>query len=105
HRMDVSVGDRSYRLRQSEVRALAAIGALRVAEATDLQSDGRRYCARKQLRQPNLIEFTPKVLDGHRTTVVTLTREGEALLERHQRTNGEERQAFYAGIVKPRELA
>lgn len=106
HRIDVSVGDRSYRLRQSEVRALAAIGAFRVVDATDLQSESPRYGDLKQLRQANLIEFTPKVLDGHRTTVVTLTREGEALLERHQRTNdGEPRQAFYSGLVKPREVA
>ena len=106
HRVEVSVGDRSYRLRQSEVRALATIGAFRVVDAADIQAESPRYGDLKQLRQADLIEFTPKVLDGHRTTVITLTREGESLLERHQRTNdGEPRQAFYAGLVKPREVA
>src|SRR5207247_178362 len=106
HRVEVSLGDRSYRLRHSEVRALATIGAFRVVDAADIQSASPRYGDLKQLRQAELIEFTPKVLDGHRTTVVTLTRQGEALLERHQRTlEKEPRQAFYAGIVKPREVA
>lgn len=106
HRVEVSVGDRSYRLRHSEVRALAMIGAFRVVDAADLQSESPRYGDLKALRQAQLVEFTPKVLDGHRTTVVTLTRQGEALLERHQHTHDKEpRQAFYAGLVKPREVA
>jgi hypothetical protein len=101
----VWLNDREYRLRQSEVRTLAAVGAFRVVDAADVQSNDPWHGDLNHLREARLVEFTPKVLDGHRTTVVTLTRDGEALLERHQRTNGEERQAFYAGIVKPRELA
>ncbi len=105
-RVDVSVGDRTYRLRHSEVRALAAIGAFRVVDSADIQSGSPWYGDLKQLRQAQLIEFAPKVLDGQRTTVVTLTRHGQALLERHQQTREKEpRQAFYSGIVKPREVA
>lgn len=101
----VSLNDRTYDLRQSEVRALATIGAFRVVDAADVQSSDPWHGDLDHLREARLVEFTPKVVEGHRTTVVSLTREGQALLERHQRTSGEERQAFYAGVVKPREVA
>jgi hypothetical protein len=105
----VWLGDRPYDLRASEVRTLAAIGAFRVVEAQDVQADGKRdrwHGDLDHLREARLIQFTAKVLDGRPTTVVTLTREGQTLLERHQRTQGDQlRQAFYAGLTKPRELA
>ena len=105
-RVEVSDGDRTYRLRHSEVRALAAIGAFRVVDAADIQPESPWYGDLKQLRQAQLVEFAPKVLDGQGTTVVTLTRHGQALLEHHQQTHEKEPlQAFYAGIVKPREVA
>jgi len=101
----VWVDDRPYDVRQSEVRTLAAIGAFRVVDAADVQSSDAWQGDLKHLRQAGLVEFTPKVLDGQRTVVVTLSRDGQALLERHQRPeNSEARQAYYSGITKPREL-
>jgi hypothetical protein len=45
------------------------------------------------------------VLAGRRTTLVTLTGDGQTLLERYRRPQAEEpRQEFYSGLVKPREL-
>lgn len=105
----VWVDDRSYDLRASEVRALATVGAFRVVQTEDVQPGvdrDRWHGDLDHLRESRLLEFTPKVLDGHPTTLVTLTREGQALLERHQRTEGDEsRQAYYAGLAKPRELS
>lgn len=101
----VWLDDRAYDLRQSDVRTLAAIGAFRVVDVADMQSRDPWQGDLKHLRQAGLVEFTPKVLDGHPTTVVTLSRDGQALLERHQRPQDTEaRQAYYAGITKPREL-
>jgi len=43
---------------------------------------------------------------GRRDHIVTLTKEGRDLLHEHWRNTGEHaRQAFYAGVRKPRELA
>jgi hypothetical protein len=105
----VWLGEQPYDLRASEVRTLAAVGAFRVVEGQDVQADGKRdrwHGDLDHLRQAKLVEFATKVLDGHPTTVVMLTREGQSLLERHQRTHGDEpRQAYYSGLAKPRELA
>src|SRR5687767_11498572 len=84
----VWVGRRSYQLRGSEVRTLATVGAFRVVETPDVQSGSetnRWHGDLEHLREERLVEFTPKVLDGRSTTVVSLTREGQQLLERHQR--------------------
>jgi len=59
----------------------------------------------ERLREAKLIELRPHVLAGRRTTLVTLTGDGQRLLERYRRPDAEEpRQEFYAGLVKPREL-
>ena len=58
-----------------------------------------------QLRQAGLVRTTPHVLNGQRTTIVSLTREGRDLLNAHRHTNRATVQRFYADIVKPRELA
>jgi Asp-tRNA(Asn)/Glu-tRNA(Gln) amidotransferase A subunit family amidase len=49
----------------------------------------------------------PYVVGRTRTTLVTLTERGRDLLEsrRHRSASGQPRQAYYAGISKPRELA
>jgi hypothetical protein len=48
----------------------------------------------------------PYVVGRTRTTLVTLTERGRAVLESRRRSDGgEPRQAFYAGVSKPRELA
>jgi hypothetical protein len=103
----VWAGTQPYDLRGSEVRTLATIGAFRVVETSDVQTGADRWHRDlEHLREARLVEFTPKVLDGRPTTVVTLTREGQTLLERHQRAERDEaRQSYYSGLAKPRELA
>ena len=103
----VSVGQRTYALRASEVRTLATVGAFRVIDTCDLTEDRSRWHGDlEHLRQERLVQFTSKVLDGRSTTVASLTREGQQLLERYQRTEvNDARQGYYSGVVKPRELA
>ena len=112
-RTHVAVGDRTYALRESEVRTLAAIGAFRVIDASDAGDAGDLGGGRRDhwhgdvehLRTSGLLTVTPHVLDGRRTTLVTLTREGHAVLDQHRRTEPDRpSQAFYAGLAKPREL-
>lgn len=102
----VWMDDTSHQLRASEVRTLAAVGAFRVVDARDLDSGGKAdpwHGDLEQLRRSGLVELTPRVLEGQRTHVVSLTAHGQALLESHQRPE-ESRQAFYAGVAKPREV-
>ena len=47
----------------------------------------------------------PYVVGKTRTTLVTLTEQGRSVLEDARRDHDRERQVFYAGIAKPRELA
>jgi DNA-binding MarR family transcriptional regulator len=103
--------DRSVDLRESEVRILAMTGAFRVVPARDLlEPQGRPSNARqgelRRLREEGLIEARPYVVGREKTSLVTLTERGRELLDRHRsaRRNAP-RQEFYAGVVKPRELA
>lgn len=105
----VRMGLRTYRLRGSDVRVLATVGAFRVADARDLTpaaNVGDRWHGElEHLRQARLVTLTPHVLDGERTALVTLTRAGQALLEQHRHPSRHEApQAYYAGLVKPREV-
>jgi hypothetical protein len=60
----------------------------------------------ERLRSEGLVRTTPYVVGQHRTALVSLTERGRDLLEAARRDRGgEARQAFYAGISKPRELA
>lgn len=103
--------DRSVELRESEVGILATTGAFRVVPANDLLDHRGRPSSSRQgelrrLREEGLIETRPYVIGREKTSLVTLTERGRELLERHRshhRTST--RQEFYAGIVKPRELA
>ena len=105
----VEVGSRTYSLRGSEVKVLATIGAFRVVDAHDAAQGGfhdRWHGDLEQLRAQGLIALTPHVLDGQRTALVTLTRAGRALLERHRHpAENEAPQAYYDGLVKPREVS
>jgi hypothetical protein len=58
------------------------------------------------LREQKLIKaVAPQFRDGERSVAVTLTKEGRALLERHQWTrDNEPRQVFYCDVAKPREM-
>jgi DNA-binding MarR family transcriptional regulator len=101
--------ERTYDLRASEVRTLATVGAFRVVPASDLRDyDGRALDAHRgdlrHLRQAGLVRTVPHVLNGQRTTLVSLTRQGRDLLNSHQRQDRADYQRFHAGFVKPREM-
>lgn len=103
--------DHVYELRQSEVRILATTGAFRVVPASELRDHhGRPADPRdgdlRHLRELGLVHTVPHLKEGRRTALVTLTERGRDLLESHRdRDQDEPQQRFYAGVVKPRELA
>jgi hypothetical protein len=100
--------DRTYQLRGSESRALATVGAFRVANASNLRDhDGRTADPRRgdlrHLREEGLLQVVR--IEGHRDPAVVLTNRGKELLESHRLDRAQQpRQAFYAGLRKPREL-
>lgn len=105
-REQVWCGEKSYELRNSDVRLLAAVGAFRVVDVQDFKVTNPWSGDIGHLREAGLVDVSARVLDGRRTAVVTLTDAGQELLERHQQKQPpESRQAFYSGVVKPRELA
>jgi len=99
------VGD--FRLRGSETRTLATVGSFRVVPRGDLERlSGGISREIERLRDEGLLATTPYMVGSRRTTIVSLTREGLAFLEEHRRECQEgDRQSFYAGIARPRELA
>jgi hypothetical protein len=103
--------DQSFDLRASEVRILATTGAFRVVPAKDLldhreRSVDPRHGDLWHLRESGLVHTIPYVVGREKTSLVTLTDRGRHLLEGHRsRDSHEPRQEFYAGVVKPRELA
>ena len=100
----LQVGD--YRVRASEVRILATVGAFRIVPRDELERSSASPREVERLRQAGLLSTTPYMVGRRRTTIVTLTREGLGVLERYRRDcPDEERQAFYAGLAKPKELA
>lgn len=105
----VEVRARTYALRGSEARTLATVGAFRVVPASDLRDHNDRPAdARKgdlaHLRDLGLVRTMPYVVGHTRTTLVSLTDRGKAVLDDTRRDHDRESQAFYAGIAKPREL-
>ena len=107
----VRVKDREYRLSGDDVRVLATVGAFRVVPARDLREPNPRTPTRpardlERLRDLGLVQSVPYVVGRTRTTLVTLTGHGRDVLEGGRRPGaGSDRQAFYVGITKPRELA
>jgi DNA-binding PadR family transcriptional regulator len=107
----VRVNAHDYKLSGDDVRALATVGAFRVVPANELREANPRTPTRpardlERLRDHGLIKTMPYVVGRTRTTLVTLTERGRAVLESRRRSDaGEPRQAFYAGVSKPRELA
>lgn len=107
-RRPVRERERAYEVNGAEVRMLATIGAFRVVSESDLHdlcdgSSGRRSA--RHLEREGLIRTGPLSSDDR---AVTLTNRGRDLLEanryeRQDRTH-EPRQAFHAGMRKPREL-
>lgn len=99
---------REYSLRASEVRTLTDIGKFRVVPADDLTRFGyagdraQMEADVRNLTRQGLIES--RVIEGHSShpaKVLTLTKDGQRLLERAQLVSN--RQATYHGFVKPKE--
>jgi hypothetical protein len=107
----VRTNSREYRLSGDDVRALAAVGAFRVVPAADLREPNPRRPSRpardlERLRELGLVRTAPHVIGRTRATLVTLTSEGRAVLEQGRPPDAAgDRQTFYVGIAKPRELA
>lgn len=101
---------RDYQLRESEWRTLETVGTFRVVAATDMVGFARDEAGtRADLRHlvdVRLIQQKTAIVDHTATRLVVLTRDGKALLEQHRAARRQpEQQRFYAGFVKPRELA
>ena len=84
-RQRVTVRERTYELRGSEVRLLATVGAFRAVPQRDLEpNDARTGAGRdreiEHLRNSGLIETRPFGAGRSRTTLVTLTESGRDLL-------------------------
>src|SRR5688572_5877072 len=100
--------DREYTLRGSESRTLATVGAFRVVSSRDLRDHNNRSADPRSgdlrhLREQGLVE-TVRV-PGQREQAVTLTKEGRNLLERHRDRDQGDRQTFYNGVKRERELS
>lgn len=107
----VRSGGREYLLRETDVRALATVGAFRVVDVQELERQaaadrGARVDVR-HLRTQGLIDAVPYVHGRERRTLVTLTKSGLRLLEGARRDRGDQRppQHFYAGVANRRELS
>ena len=101
---------RSYELNGREAEALATVAAFRIVQVGDVREmleDGRGGRSAEKslehLQASGLLERIP--LERRDDDVVVLTNRGRDLLEANRREQtGEPRQAFYAGLKKPREL-
>jgi hypothetical protein len=102
------------RLRESEIELLATVGAFRAVAVHDLRDVADNTTERpartdadlRSLRQQRLLETHAVVINGRHESVAVLTGKGHQLLE-HSRADDWLRrdQRYYAGLVKPRELA
>lgn len=94
-------GNDRYELNRDDSRALATVGAFRVASERDL-TNGRDVDL-SHLRDEGLVRFV--AIDGQ-DRAVTLTRSGRHLLEAHRRDRADGRQqTFYADVSRMRELS
>ena len=100
--------DRDHLLNENETRALATIGAFRVVPIDDLVANESHISDAdlRHLSDEGLITRETLTDTAGSQHIVSLTPEGKDLLDAHRDpgANGPE-QAFYAGVVKPRELA
>jgi hypothetical protein len=106
----IAVRDRAYRLNSRETKALATVGAFRVVAAEDLVGHDNRDTIRpadlRDLADQRLL-VRETLTDGFGARhVLALSAQGKELLEAHRQPHGHGKdQVFYAGVVKPRELA
>jgi hypothetical protein len=99
--------DHEYTLRGSETRTLSTVGAFRVVPANRLRDhSGRPADPRsgdlRNLREQGLVETVR--IPGRREQAVVLTKRGYDLLERHRDHGQSDRQTYYAGLKRSREL-
>lgn len=99
--------DREYRLRGSESRTLATVGALRVVPAQNLRDHNDRpadprHGDLRQLRDQGLVKTVR--IPGYREQAVVLTDRGRDLLDANRDRDRDHGQAFYAGLKREREL-
>lgn len=108
-REPVRVRDHVYRLRESEARILATVGAFRVVRADDLQPMRSSRDAwngdLRSLAEQGLVQAKTVEVNRQSVSVVVLTRAGKDVLDAHVRADDGRRQTFHAGLVKPREIA
>ena len=93
--------ERTHLLDEADLRTVATIGAFRVVSIEDLDAAGDL----RRLSNGGLItnETLTDIAGSQR--IVPLTSEGKAVLEAHPSPGDGPDQSFFAGIVKPRELA
>jgi DNA-binding PadR family transcriptional regulator len=99
--------ERTHLLGESDMRTLATIGAFRVVPVEDLEEPAElRDPDLRRLSDEGLITRETLTRAGGSERVASLTSEGKAVLEANRAVDrrGPD-QAFYAGVVKPRELA
>jgi hypothetical protein len=106
----VRTRDRIFELNGQESRLLADIGAFRVVAERDLEASvGRSPSARQHVTHLKAEGLLQRTLSAPDERVVSLTAQGRELLEAHRRDSDDgrrtARQAFYAGVRKPRELS
>jgi hypothetical protein len=103
-RQHVRLGRERVRLRDSETQLLATVGAFRVVAERDLhpQPDDVRA-----LSDQSLVESRTVVINQSAERVLVLTDAGKSLLEAHRDPGAthDREQQYFAGLVKPRELA
>ena len=106
-RRDVRHRDRTYRLRDSEIRTLTEVGRFRAIDVADLRDHHYGGSQRKatadlsSLRDQGLVQtHRIRTAQGARLDVVVLSKEGLDLAKRFDETKD---QRHYAGLVKPRE--
>ena len=108
-REPVRVRDHVYRLRESEARILATVGAFRVVRADDLQPmHSSRDVWNGDLRllaEQGLLQSKTVQVNRQSVAVVVLTRAGKDVLDAHASRHDGRRQEYHAGLVKPREIA
>lgn len=98
-----------YRLRGSDVRTLATVGAFRIVPVDDLRDDHGRSASLHRgdvghLRSLGLLEHVASVDRESGRAFLTLTERGRDLLEAHRTRDDDRPQAFHAGVGRSREM-
>ena len=113
-RRPISVDRQGVRLRESDIELLATVGAFRTVAVRDLRDIADNATDRlartaadlRSLREQGLLETHAIVINGRHESVAVLTEKGHRLLEHSRGDESLHRdQRYYAGLVKPRELA